>query len=198
MLRAAHEASIRRSTIGALSIGTLVILFSVAAWISEGSTPSLPQAGEGKAPDGQGPLPFGIKAPLGVAQEKLAFDIPLPDLAVASAANVRTSWLDIANQQFAAEFATGITMMIKPNEYQDPTSDLEVAAKGINAEAYLVEPGQSSALVIEPGTDSTDSVNPAWVEFVVAGLDVNLYSENVGTDALLEVARSIQAFHPSG
>jgi hypothetical protein len=116
----------------------------------------------------------------------------MPDSIAANADNVQASWVDSSNQQFAVTFNSGITMMLKPSDYDDAAVDLATAAGQINAKVDVVDLGSGKALVIEADTDSTDGENPAWVEFVVAGLDVNIYSEVVGTDTLLDVAKSIK------
>ena len=166
---------------------------AVLGFLSDRETPRGDRSGDLRVPVEQGPLPFGIEASPALAESKLNFHIPFPEVALANSANLADSWVDAVNQQFAATYNTGVTVTMKPNEYSKPDVALSQAADSVNAKTDLVNLGSGTALVIEPDTDSSDGENPTWVEFVSSGLDVNLSSDTLSVAELLKVAKSIDS-----
>ena len=136
-------------------------------------------------------MPFGVEAPVDSAARMLTYSIPMPDLGLTNIDNITQSWVDAANQQFAATFESGMTMMVKPSEYVDVDKALTAAAEQIAAKVDLVDIGSVKALVIEADSDATDGENPSWVEFVINDLDINLYSESQQAASLLEIASGL-------
>jgi hypothetical protein len=163
------------------------------------SKTALTPAGDGYGPVDQGPLPFGVKSDLADAQDAINATIPMPKVPFASSDNVSAIWADTSNKQVAVQFDDGsITMMIQPSLYADPLNDLKQRAAGINAAVSVLELAGGPALVIVPDTDTTDADNPAWVEYVLSGLDINIYSESRDEGELVKLADSLIQASPTG
>jgi hypothetical protein len=77
-----------------------------------------------------------------------------------------------------------------PAAYQDPTSEYEAFAAEDNAQSAVGQVDGLPALVISPDTDCGQS-NPAWVEFDLNGIDINVFSAGYSDDQLLDAADSM-------
>ncbi len=79
-----------------------------------------------------------------------------------------------------------VTIMMWPNHYPDVMAYFEDWIARNTAKAEIVQVGSAPGLVIHAGTDE-DASNPAWVEVVANGIDINLYSYKHSTDELLRL-----------
>lgn len=143
-------------------------------------------------------LPTLAKPLLGAQQMTLAdahaavtFSFPVPSSMAAGPGDLSNVWVNRAQEQVALVYGAGdITVIMSPAPYSDPATEFATFIEENNATATLGQVGGQVALVISPGTDIKQS-NPAWVEFDLNGVDINVVSATEGTAALLGVANSI-------
>lgn len=120
------------------------------------------------------PLLGGQQIPLAGAASAVGFSVPLPDTPVASQENLTATWAVISRQQVALVFDQGkVTTTLQPADYKDPASEYQAFISDNNAQAAIGKVAGQPALVITPGTDYYKT-NPAWVEFDLNGIDVNI------------------------
>lgn len=135
----------------------------------------------------------GQEMPLAAATALVNFPVPQANVAAASPSNLTEVWVNKAMQQLALVYDDGdVTVVMSPAWYSDPKREFSDFLSSNNATARLGSVNRNVALVISPHTDMKRS-NPAWVEFDLNGVDVNVESATQGTAALLGVARSLAA-----
>ena len=129
--------------------------------------------------------------PIAAATALVNFPVPQANVAAAGPRKLTGVWVNRAMQQLALVYDDGdVTVVMSPAWYSDPKSEFSDFLSSNNATARLGSVNRNAALVISPHTDVKRS-NPAWVEFDLNGVDVNVESATQGTAALLGVARSL-------
>lgn len=147
--------------------------------------------GQGVAPPGSGPLAFGVKTTLADARAGVQYDLPLPDSELANTTTLSGIWLDEKGQAVALVYdGDQLTVMMWPWQYDDPAALFLQRVQASSAKETVSAVNGCPALVIEPNTD-VDGKNPAWIEFVCNGIDVNVESSTYTLDQLMDVASSI-------
>jgi len=101
------------------------------------------------------------------------------------------TWVVASRQQAALVFDQGsLTITMDPAAYQDPKREYQAFVAEDNAQSCVGQVEGLPALVISPDTDCGQS-NPAWVEFDLNRIDINVYSAGYSDDQLLDVADSM-------
>jgi hypothetical protein len=133
----------------------------------------------------------GQEMPIAAATALVNFPVPQANVAAAGPSNLTGVWVNKAMQQLALVYDDGdVTVVMSPAWYSDPKREFSDFLSSNNATARLGSVNRHVALVISPHTDMKRS-NPAWAEFDLNGVDVNVESATQGTAALLGVARSL-------
>jgi hypothetical protein len=87
----------------------------------------------------------------------------------------------------ALQYSSNITIMMWPSAYTDPAAGMKNVLATTTAKASLVQIGGSPGIELYPNT--ANNANPAWVEFVRDGVDVNIYSSTKAVEALVTVGK---------
>jgi len=173
------------ATAGGLGLVLAIVFF--AGVVRLGATP---QCSKGASPPGEGPLGGGKTTTVAGAQSIARFPVVTPDVRAARVSNLTQVWVN-SQRHVALVFAHGkVVITFGPAIYSNAVKEFErfIAQSRVNAAISHVH--RHPALVITPYTDSCGS-NPAWVEFMRKGIDINVYSESYGTATLLSVADSL-------
>ncbi len=173
----------RTGVLMAVVVGGIV---AVGSWMQraqsegEGLPASIPIPTEGN------PLALGSQSNISQARSLLPFPVHLPSDPVANETTLTGVWLDASQAQLGLVFNGEVTIMMWPNHYPDVMAYFEDWIARNTAKAEIVQVGSAPGLVIHAGTDE-DASNPAWVEVVANGIDINLYSYKHSTDELLRL-----------
>jgi hypothetical protein len=177
----------------ATAIGLAIAAVMTGA--SEGRTPVRGGTLAGLSPTQ--PLLGGQQIALANASSAVGFSVPIPDTQVASRGTLTATWAVASRQQVALVFGQGaLTATMQPADYKDPASEFSAFVSETNSQASLGKVDGLPTLVITPGTDYYKT-NPAWVEFDLNGIDINIFSASYSTDQLLAVADSMVQSTPS-
>jgi hypothetical protein len=150
-----------------------------------------PQCSEGGSRPGEDPLGDSKTTTLGTAQSIARFPVLTLDVSAARLSNLTEVWVN-KQRNVALAFAHGKVMItFGPAVDGDALKDFESFIAQNHVTAAISHVHRQPALVISPHTDGCGS-NPAWVEFKLKGIDINVYSESYGTGTLLSVADSLK------
>jgi hypothetical protein len=139
------------------------------------------------------PLAAGGVVPLSEAVQRVDFALMMPHVAAANPSTVTKTWVD-AEDEIAVQFDT-LTLMMWPSTYTDVEKDLQAFMTTTTATAHAVTINGDPGVVVLPNTD-TGADNPAWVEYVHNGLDINLYSRTWSLSDVLDAANSMRPWSP--
>jgi hypothetical protein len=104
-------------------------------------------------------------------------------------------WVDRATREVALVYASAngrVDVLMAPATYKNARATFAQFIAENHAKVTIAKVNGRPALVIEPHTDACRS-NPAWVEFDLNGVDVNIVSATQDAAALLAVANSMSA-----
>lgn len=177
----------------------VALLLVVAPWTH--SPPSHHELGHRVSPRSAGgstsvtpnrPLTNGTEVTLAEAQSGVDYQFGVPDTPAASSGNLTSVWLDSQSDNAAMVFNNGdVAVMLSRWSYpEDPASWFATIMQQNDATTSLQTVDGNVALVITPNTDYYQS-NPAWVEFDLGGVNVNIISLTEDTATLLGVADSL-------
>jgi hypothetical protein len=137
------------------------------------------------------PLPGARPISLAAARGAIGFRVPQPHVAAAGPANLTGVYADRKSQQVALVYGGGrVTVMMAPAVYADPRARFNTFLRENHAKAKFGSVDGDVALVISPDSDP-QRANPAWVEFDLDGVDIDVVSATRTTTLLLRVARSL-------
>jgi hypothetical protein len=139
------------------------------------------------------PLLAAQQVPPADASSAAGYNVPEATTTVAGPANLTSVYVNKLSQQVALVYGNGdVTVVMSPAGYSDPTIEYTEYLSSNNATASLASVNGTPALVISPDTDIKQS-NPAWVEFDLQGIDINVESATESTSTLLSVAQNLYA-----
>jgi hypothetical protein len=136
----------------------------------------------------QGPFPGDYQVSLAQAVQSASYRVFVPNSPQANSSNLQQVWIDNAGD-IGFVYTTNITVMMWPSAYPDPSAGLQTVLQTTTAKASLIQVGNSPGIELYP--DTAANANPAWVEFVRAGVDVNISSSTQSVDDLVSVANSM-------
>jgi hypothetical protein len=146
-----------------------------------------------------GPFPIGEATSLEKAQSSVSFPLFLPSSeefeGTLSRVWVTTFQGDETPQKAALEFKTDagtIVVIEQLREFESPERHFQQVVQDGISTARVEEIDGAPALVIQADTDA-DKNNPAYVEIVRDGVDINIYSDSVEAPTLVQLARTMTA-----
>jgi hypothetical protein len=120
----------------------------------------------------------------------VGFNVPVPNTSIANSGNLTATWAVASRRQVALVFDRGkLDVVFKPAIYKDAASEYRTFICE-NGGATIGRVNGLPALVIEPRTDYYHT-NPAWIEFDLKGVNVDVFSHDYSPRQLLAVADSI-------
>lgn len=147
---------------------------------------------------GSGPFPIGQESTLEKAADIVPFDIYMPASKELNQSTLTRVWVTTFEstetpQKLALEFGTsgGTVVIIEQlKEFGSPQQQFGRFVEDGISSASVETIRDAPALVIQPDTDS-DGENPAYVEVVRSDVDINIYSDHVLPQPLIEAAASM-------
>lgn len=135
-----------------------------------------------------GPFPGGRQVSMREALHTATYPVLVPDSADADPTDLTKVWVD-NDGDIGFQYSSNITVMMWPSAYTDPAAGMQNVLATTTARASLIEVDGSPGISLFPRTAA--NANPAWVEFVRAGVDINIYSSTRTVDDLVAVADSM-------
>lgn len=131
------------------------------------------------------------KVSLADAEADAPFTFFLPSDPEANQDNLTQAWWSPGDTEVALIFGNDskVEILMSPATTDDPSAAYRQTMDQINAGSIQTVQGQP-ALVIKPGTDYPGT-NPAWVEVMLDGVDINLESHALSDADLLQIASSL-------
>jgi hypothetical protein len=138
-------------------------------------------------------LPGGQKTDIDSLSKEISYVVPLPESNLANPSNVSQVWVTPSSDAVALMFRANLTILMWPNPYGDrnPADVFRESISNDPAKEYLTTINGHPALAVVPGTALYND-NPAYVEFVRSGIDINLMSDSMSETTLIDVAQTIQ------
>jgi hypothetical protein len=137
----------------------------------------------------EGPFPGGRQVTMQEALKETPYPVYIPSSRDASSDNMSKVWIDDGGD-IGLQYDSNITVMMWPSAYKDPEAGLQNVLATTTAKADLIRVGESPGIEMYPNTASNK--NPAWVEFVRDGVDINIFSSTQPIEALVAVADSME------
>lgn len=176
-----------------LYVGLAVVIgvVAIAAVGLHSASRSEERSGGGSLPwdtFGNDPFPYGRQVSFVQGVQAVSYPVFVPNSPMANSGNMSQVYTD-DDGDLAFQYSSDITVMMWPSAYTDPVAGLQNVLATTQATAALVQIGDSPGIEIYPNTAA--NANPAWVEFVRQGVDINLYSSTQSVDTLVAVANSM-------
>jgi hypothetical protein len=151
-----------------------------------------------------GPFPIGQQSTLEKAAAIVPFDIYMPATKELNDSTLTRVWVTAFEsaetpQKLALEFTTSMGTVVIIEQLKEFGNPQQQCAKFVEdgiASASVETIANAPGLVIQPDTDS-DGENPAYVETVQAGVDINIYSDEVLSQLLIDAAASMSTLNGS-
>jgi len=141
-----------------------------------------------------GPIGGGRLVSLSTAEAEMGFALLMPASDLASRSNLVEVWSEPSEQEVGLVFESeGKRLIIDlyPAYLEDPKANYQAEIDLNLADQRLTEILGQPAIVTEPYTD-VPKTNPAWLQFDLNGVDVNLFSYGFSTEDLIEVAQTLE------
>lgn len=138
------------------------------------------------------PLEGGIPVSREEAERSANYRIPLPSHPDASESNLTQSFV-VPNRarRAAVTFDSGILIVFYPPDVSDPGAEFAgLIANGSVPNGRIETVQGRPALAIEPDTDDLGT-NAGSLQFVLDGISVTLYGQDVPVERLKEIAETI-------
>jgi hypothetical protein len=181
----------------------VLLLGGVAAVIAYAAAQQLGPSSKSRSAGSLGiersPIGGGTQVTLQEAQADVSYLLVMPNSTAADASNVSEVWAEPEYQEIGIVFDSGsgrIVLDLYPYTLTDPKGAYQDEIDLGVAKSTLTNVNGIPAIVTEPGSD-VPGTNPAWVRFHLDTVDVNLFSQDVGTDELLGIAATIAPFDVS-
>ena len=194
MLVPQHRLIARRIVLVVTTWAVVASLGPTVLWAATRNdrTTSVPAQNEVTLTNGASPLLQARATTVAQAQEAVSFRIPVPDTSTASRSTLTRTWVNRGLRQVALIFSGGkLTITMWPVTYKNPLLYFRTFIAESHAKAAIKYLHGRPVLVISPHTDRYHS-NPAWVEYVRNGIDINVYSHSYGTATLLADIKSME------
>jgi hypothetical protein len=187
----------------AVPLVTLLLVGGVAVVASRlQNGPSTKARGGGEGVAGQAQSLTGDESPIGggrivdiaTAAAEIKFGLLMPSSELASQSNLATVWSEPDQQEVGLVFESGdkrLVVDLYPAYLEDPKANYQAEIDLHLADQRLIEVLGQPAIVTEPYTDAPKT-NPAWLQFDLGGVDVNLFSYQYSTTDLIDVAATLQ------
>lgn len=196
----AKGQGLRHSRVAQLSILTVAVAAAIALSRVATSSPDDSRVGKG-VNAGQAQSLTGDESPIGggrivdlpTAQAEMKFDLLIPDSDVASRSSLTEVWSEPEEQEVGLVFQSGenrLVVDLYPAYLEDPKANYQAEIDLHIAEQSLTEVLGQPAIMTEPYTD-VPKTNPAWLQFDLDGVDVNLFSFEYSTAELVDVATTL-------
>ncbi|MHB8246560.1 MAG: hypothetical protein ACYDGN_14670 [Acidimicrobiales bacterium] len=120
------------------------------------------------------------------------YPISQPDTPATNSSTLTSIILNSQTQQVALVYGNGnTTIMMQPAQYSDALANFESFVQQNPGIAVVSTIGSFPALEISGDAPAAPNLNPAWVEFDLNGVDINVVSYERTTSALETVAASM-------
>jgi hypothetical protein len=198
-----RDSVLRKSKLGRFVavVSILVVLMATplavtlarrGAQHSEGAG-GVASGGGGNAPALSGDAPFpGTSVSLDEAKGALSYAVFLPEVSQANDQVVSSVWLQEQSQKLGVVYGdTDISLVIEPTDFSDGGAarfERYVRSGIAKSDVQLINGHQ--VLSVYPGTD-TLGTNPSYVELVLDGLDISMFSKSEDPQVLLGAMKSL-------
>jgi hypothetical protein len=145
-----------------------------------------------------GPFPVASAVSLEDAQKAVSFGVLLSTSKFADKDSLGQVWVTPSSDEeteskIALVYSTGggtLTIIEQVKQFGSVDKAFgDVLAQG-SAEASVVADGRAPMLVIQPNSDDFES-NPAYVEVVIDGVDINIFSDELSAADHVGVAKTL-------
>jgi len=188
-----HQRAPRRGLV--LRLGALAFVAAVVAVaMSDALAPGPPASTAGVVGDEGSPIGGGIEVDLATAEAEAGFDLLIPQSGLASATDLVQVWLESDVHEVGLVFDTDsgeVVMDLYPTTSTNPKGEYQEEIDLGVAKSSLTTVLDQPAIVTEPASD-VPGTNPAWLRFALDGVDVNLYSYELSTEDLVNIAQTLK------